>query len=163
MPAIPAAHFARALRPSSFLWRLPHTLRATYTTSFLLPAPAISIWRSMPTPLSLPALTIPTFSNLSSIFETLWNGILLAVPKKKPSKSRSKMRRNSQGKAEKDVKNLVSCSSCGRIKRQHVLCPYCVQSTPSTACVHRSIANRVSDMDDIYLGKTTKPKQDSVD
>lgn len=135
MATIQTTPITRTLRPSSLLWRLPYTLRATYVTSFLLPAPAMSLWRTAPTPLSLPALTIPTFSNLSSIFGMLWDGILLAVPKKKPSKARSKTRRNSQGKAYKDVENLVNCSSCGRIKRSHLLCPYCVQSRLSDGTI----------------------------
>ncbi|KAK4983868.1 hypothetical protein LTR50_006944 [Elasticomyces elasticus] len=32
------------------------------------------------------------------------------------------------GKALKDVTALNRCSGCGRMKRMHVLCPYCVQS-----------------------------------
>lgn len=32
------------------------------------------------------------------------------------------------GKALKDVTALNKCSSCGRLKRAHVLCPYCVES-----------------------------------
>jgi ribosomal protein L32 len=30
------------------------------------------------------------------------------------------------GKKLKDVTALVKCSSCGRPKRAHILCPYCV-------------------------------------
>ena len=32
------------------------------------------------------------------------------------------------GKALRDVTALNKCSACGRLKRAHVLCPYCVQS-----------------------------------
>ena len=32
------------------------------------------------------------------------------------------------GKGLKDVTALNKCSACGRLKRAHVLCPYCVQS-----------------------------------
>ena len=132
MASLQTIPLTRTLKPSSLIFRLPFALRASHSASFLIPAPAISLWRPLPSTLSLPALTIPTFASLGSIFGALWDGILLAVPKKRPSKSQSKIRRNSQGKSYKDVENLVSCSSCGRIKRMHVLCPYCVQSEYDT-------------------------------
>jgi ribosomal protein L32 len=58
----------------------------------------------------------------------LWDGLLNAVPKKKTSHMK-KRHRQMAGKALKDVTALNKCSACGRTKRAHVLCPYCVQST----------------------------------
>src|SRR5947209_11264509 len=60
--------------------------------------------------------------DLPSIFES----ILRVVPKKKQSHSRKRMRQLA-GKALKDVTALNTCSGCGRTKKAHLLCPYCVQ------------------------------------
>ncbi|KAI9717469.1 MAG: hypothetical protein M1828_007168 [Chrysothrix sp. TS-e1954] len=68
-----------------------------------------------------------SFSILDTILRKLWDGILLAVPKQKQSHSRSRSRRMT-GKALKDVQGLNTCSACGRVKRAHLLCPYCVQN-----------------------------------
>ena len=75
--------------------------------------------------------SLPPLASLPSLLQELWDSVLRAVPKKKPSKSKSKMKRNAGnkgGKAYKDVENLCRCSACGRVKRMHVLCPYCVAS-----------------------------------
>jgi ribosomal protein L32 len=37
-----------------------------------------------------------------------------------------KRHRQMAGKGMKDVTSLNKCSSCGHVKRAHVLCPYCV-------------------------------------
>ena len=72
--------------------------------------------------------TTPVIPDVRSLLSDLWDGILnFVVPKRHKSKSKSKMRRNA-GKGLKDLKNLNHCSACGRIKRQHYLCPYCVRS-----------------------------------
>ncbi|TKA23408.1 hypothetical protein B0A50_07284 [Salinomyces thailandicus] len=71
----------------------------------------------------LPAILLPIPSLLSDI----WSGILKAVPKKKTSHMK-KRHRQMAGKGLKDVTALNKCSACGRPKRAHVLCPYCVQS-----------------------------------
>jgi large subunit ribosomal protein L32 len=50
------------------------------------------------------------------------------VPKKKTSHMKKRHRQMAAGKHLKDVTALNKCSACGRAKRAHVLCPYCVQS-----------------------------------
>ena len=80
----------------------------------------------LPTPfaaLAIPALSLPKLPSLADI----WEGILKAVPKKKTS-HRKKRQRFMAGKAIKEITSLNKCSACGRIKRAHILCPYCVNS-----------------------------------
>ncbi|KAF3936405.1 hypothetical protein ABW19_dt0202654 [Dactylella cylindrospora] len=75
--------------------------------------------------ITLPALTIgPRFTLLPSLSE-LWDSILRAVPKKKQSHSRKRMRQLA-GKALRDVIALNDCPGCGSKKRAHHLCPTCV-------------------------------------
>ncbi|KAF7194675.1 putative 54S ribosomal protein L32, mitochondrial [Pseudocercospora fuligena] len=71
----------------------------------------------------LPAALAP----IPSLLGQLWEGVLRAVPKKKTSHMK-KRHRQMAGKALKDVTALNKCSACGRTKRAHVLCPYCVNS-----------------------------------
>lgn len=81
-------------------------------------------------PRLLPAVLIPDatlFSNVSGILSSIWDSILLAVPKKRSSYQKKRSRQMA-GKALKDLINLNRCSGCGRIKRMHILCPYCVAS-----------------------------------
>lgn len=72
----------------------------------------------------LPAALTP----IPSLLSDLWDGILNAVPKKKTSHMKKRHRQMAAGKHLKDVTALNKCSACGRAKRAHVLCPYCVQS-----------------------------------
>jgi ribosomal protein L32 len=81
----------------------------------------------------LPTLAMPTFAvplaihlNIPSLLPGIFESILRAVPKKKQSHSRKRMRQLA-GKALKDVTALNKCSACGRVKRAHVLCEHCVQ------------------------------------
>jgi len=81
-------------------------------------------FRMLPTPfaaLAIPSLSLPTLPTLGDI----WEGILRAVPKKKTSYMK-KRQRFMAGKALKEVTSLNRCSACGRVKRAHILCPYCV-------------------------------------
>jgi large subunit ribosomal protein L32 len=81
-------------------------------------------FQTLPTPfaaLALPSLSFPAIPSLGDI----WEGILKAVPKKKTS-YRKKRQRFMAGKGLKDVTSLNKCSACGRPKRAHFLCPYCV-------------------------------------
>lgn len=71
--------------------------------------------------LAIPSLSLPSIPSLSDI----WDGILNAVPKKKTS-YRKKRQRFMAGKGLKDITSLNTCSGCGRVKRLHILCPYCV-------------------------------------
>jgi ribosomal protein L32 len=70
---------------------------------------------------AIPSLSLPSFPSLADI----WDGLLKAVPKKKTS-YRKKRQRFMAGKGLKDITSLNKCSACGRAKRAHVLCPYCV-------------------------------------
>ena len=72
----------------------------------------------------LPAALAP----IPIVLGELWDGLLQAVPKKKTTHSKTRSRQMA-GKALKDVTALNKCPACGRVKRAHLLCPYCVQST----------------------------------
>lgn len=85
----------------------------------ILQSPVLERWQ----PALLPAITIP----IPSLVTDIWESILRAVPKKKTSHMK-KRHRQMAGKALKDVTALNTCSGCGRTKRAHVLCPYCVAS-----------------------------------
>ena len=80
----------------------------------------------------LPAVLVP----LPALLGDLWDGLLNAVPKKKTSHMK-KRHRQMAGKALKDVTALNKCSACGRVKRAHVLCPYCVQSRSRPCALRR--------------------------
>ncbi len=71
--------------------------------------------------LAIPSLSLPSFPSLGEI----WDGVLKAVPKKKTSYMK-KRTRFLAGKEIDDITSLNKCSACGRTKRAHVLCPYCV-------------------------------------
>ncbi|KAF2771321.1 hypothetical protein EJ03DRAFT_349724 [Teratosphaeria nubilosa] len=118
-----------AFRPpsasASFLAAFLPVARATLSprptsTPILRRIPLLQQLRSSPL---LPAALLP----IPSLLGQLWEGILNAVPKKKTSHMK-KRHRQMAGKALKDVTALNKCSACGRTKRAHVLCPYCVQS-----------------------------------
>ncbi|KAK6339089.1 hypothetical protein TWF696_009876 [Orbilia brochopaga] len=77
-----------------------------------------------------PAFVLPTFSiglqlSIPPAISQLWDSILKAVPKKKQSHSRKRMRQLA-GKALQDIISLNECPGCGSIKRSHHLCPTCV-------------------------------------
>jgi len=95
-------------------------VRRTPTTS----AMAIQSWVSrnlLSTSIAIPAIAI----NIPGLISDIWEGILKAVPKKKTSHMK-KRHRQLAGKALKDVKAINECPGCGRPKRAHTLCPYCV-------------------------------------
>ena len=71
--------------------------------------------------LAIPSLSLPSFPSLGEI----WDGLLKAVPKKKTSYMK-KRTRFLAGKGIEDITSLNKCSACGRTKRAHILCPYCV-------------------------------------
>jgi large subunit ribosomal protein L32 len=73
----------------------------------------------------LPAALAP----IPALLGDLWDGLLNAVPKKKTSHMKKRHRQMASGKHLRDVTALNKCSACGRTKRAHVLCPYCVMST----------------------------------
>ncbi|KAK9767521.1 hypothetical protein K7432_002621 [Basidiobolus ranarum] len=53
----------------------------------------------------------------------LIGSILWAVPKKKTSHSKKRMR--ASNKALKNITNIMRCHSCGRPKLMHHICKYC--------------------------------------
>jgi large subunit ribosomal protein L32 len=89
---------------------------------------AFQVVRSFLPILPLPALAIPAaiHLNLPSLLPGIFESILRAVPKKKQSHSRKRMRQLA-GKALQDVTALNRCSACGRAKRSHLLCEHCVR------------------------------------
>ena len=80
----------------------------------------------------LPALAIPTaiHLNIPNLLPGIWESILRAVPKKKQSHSRKRMRQLA-GKALPDITALNKCPACGKIKRQNILCEPCVNEIKS--------------------------------
>lgn len=110
---IPSAGFLSAFLPIVHATLQPH---------------AAPIARRLPLLQQLRTSLIPAaFLPIPSLLEQIWDGLLKAVPKKKTSHMK-KRHRQMAGKALKDVTALNKCSACGRVKRAHVLCPYCVQS-----------------------------------
>lgn len=82
-------------------------------------------------PLRIPSVNIAlpaTAISIPSLLSDIWEGILKAVPKKKTSHSKRR-HRFLAGKALKDVKSVVKCPGCGKPKKSHTLCPYCVSGT----------------------------------
>ncbi|KAF8533740.1 WD40-repeat-containing domain protein [Trichophaea hybrida] len=81
----------------------------------------------------MPAFAVPfaIHLNIPSLLPGIFEPILRAVPKKKQSHSRKRMRQLA-GKALKDVTALNKCSACGRVKRAHVLCEHCVNLLPQS-------------------------------
>lgn len=74
----------------------------------------------------LSAIALPSISiQVPGFLADIWQGILRAVPKKKTSHMK-KRHRQLAGKALKDVKSINTCPGCGRPKKAHHLCPYCV-------------------------------------
>jgi len=78
--------------------------------------------------LAIPASIQRGLPSIPSLLEGIWDSILRAVPKKKTSHMK-KRHRQMAGKALKDVNSLCKCPACGRTKRMHHLCPYCMQCT----------------------------------
>lgn len=100
----------RGLQSSNFAATYAARTAAVSWSSFL---PSASI--------TIPAITL----NIPGIISEIWEGILRAVPKKKTSHMK-KRHRQLAGKALKDVTSLVRCPACGKPKKAHTLCPYCV-------------------------------------
>ena len=130
-PSVSATHSAMALaRPLPSLWQtLLPTLNGPVRPVINLPLlqRLTQPFRLLPTPfaaLALPSLSLPSFPSLWDI----WEGVLKAVPKKKTSHMK-KRHRFMAGKAIKEITALNRCPACRRVKRAHILCPFCVNST----------------------------------
>ncbi|RKP11703.1 hypothetical protein BJ684DRAFT_4873, partial [Piptocephalis cylindrospora] len=63
--------------------------------------------------------------NRPSLASLLWDGLLRAVPKSRTSHSKKRMRASNKGL--KDRKDLTTCPGCGRSKRMHHLCRWCLR------------------------------------
>lgn len=88
-------------------------------------APTRSLF-SLPSRTSASSLHIrPSTIHPSTTSSFSTTAALLAVPKKKTSHSKRRHRQLA-GKALKDVVAVVNCPGCGRPKKAHFLCPYCV-------------------------------------
>lgn len=125
-PSSPAMAAIRSLSAPPLLRALLPLSYAPFRPALALPAlgqfPRYSLLSSITVPIPLAAI-----AGLSSIFDDLWESILRAVPKKKTSHMKKRQRQMASGKHLKDVTELNKCSGCGRVKRAHVLCPFCVQ------------------------------------
>ncbi|RMZ88662.1 hypothetical protein DV736_g4111, partial [Chaetothyriales sp. CBS 134916] len=92
-------------------------------------APALipfGVWHAASPTTGLPAVSI----GLSAWLADAWEGLLRAVPKKKTSHMKRRHRQLA-GKALKDLKNINTCPGCGKPKKSHTLCPYCVSEIQS--------------------------------
>ncbi|KAF2233906.1 hypothetical protein EV356DRAFT_502822 [Viridothelium virens] len=112
----PSSHFLSAFLPVAFASLQPaaHTFRT-------------HLWQRFPLLQTTCALPIAIGSGISSTLRDIWESVLRAVPKKKTTHSK-KRHRQLAGKALQDATALNKCSGCGRQKRAHALCPYCVQT-----------------------------------
>ena len=102
----------------------PRLTEPFFRTSTRTISTALQAWSSrslLTASITLPAITI----NVPDLVSDIWEGLLRAVPKKKTSHMK-KRHRQLAGKALKDVKAVNSCPGCGRPKKAHTLCPYCV-------------------------------------
>lgn len=71
-----------------------------------------------------------------------------------------KRHRQMAGKGLKDVTALNKCSSCGHVKRAHLLCPYCVSGRPlvhSGNCVY---TDHLTEVQGMFKGKAEKTTSD---
>ncbi|KAF2461309.1 hypothetical protein BDY21DRAFT_368566 [Lineolata rhizophorae] len=121
----------RASAAFRLLLSSPPTTTAAAAPALSVPLHLPRLLPSWPRPSSIqPALAVsapPSVISLPGLLADLWDSVLRAVPKKKTSHMK-KRHRQYAGKALKDLTELNKCSGCGRVKRAHVLCPYCVAS-----------------------------------
>ncbi len=110
----------------TIMWTSTRVAVRLGSSTFRFQLPALASWTgsSSLTP-ALAGLSTPTAASepSESGLAGLWNGILLAVPKKKVSHSRKSMRAANKGL--KDRVDLVHCSACGKPKLQQHICAYC--------------------------------------
>nr|POE52154.1 putative 54s ribosomal protein l32, mitochondrial [Quercus suber] len=121
--------------PSASTMAALHIPSASFLSAFLpvarealLPRIIAPVTRRIPLVQQLRTSVLPgVLLPIPGLLAGLWDGLLRAVPKKKTSHMK-KRHRQMAGKALKDVTALNKCSACGRPKRAHVLCPYCVKT-----------------------------------
>lgn len=119
MASLRIPFFQSELAPLRRILTLP--LLQTYSRFNLVKTRSI-----LPPPFTFLRLLTLLPSGIPSLLSDIWESILRAVPKKKTTHSKSRMRRMA-GKALQDVTALVRCPACGKVKRAHVLCQSCVE------------------------------------
>lgn len=97
------------------------------------------------TDINIAPFPLTKFNGLTSAPEAIWDSILLwAVPKKRTSHSKKRMRM-----AHKYLKpkcHYQTCTTCGNLKLQHMLCGHCFKVTmKETAKFRRKQMELVSD------------------
>ncbi len=78
-------------------------------------------------PAAVVATESPGMSGITSQESDLWSGFLWAVPKKRTSHSKKRMRMTH--KYLKPIRNYSVCSKCQNLKLLHVLCGHCLKET----------------------------------
>lgn len=121
LPLFPSSAVDMALTAAAANNRLSSLYVFRTATTFSTALRAWSYRNLLSASIALPAITI----HIPGIISDIWEGILRAVPKKKTSHMK-KRHRQLAGKALKDVKAVNQCPGCGRPKKAHTLCPYCV-------------------------------------
>ncbi|KAK2760958.1 hypothetical protein FQN54_002200 [Arachnomyces sp. PD_36] len=114
----------RAMSVPPFAPRIFPNLLSTSTTLSSTAGP-VSRLSQLSASISPSILGATITLNVPSFLTDIWGSILRAVPKKKTSHMK-KRHRQMAGKALKDVRNINTCSGCGKPKRAHLLCPDCV-------------------------------------
>ena len=101
----------------------------------------------------LSTLTLPSISiQIPGFLADIWEGVLRAVPKKKTSHMK-KRHRQLAGKALKDVKAINTCPGCGRPKKAHHLCPYCVAGKTELDVGNDQLLTSVAEIKQSYLDR----------
>ena len=69
----------------------------------------------------------PASQDGDGTFSLEWDGILMAAPKKRTTRSKKRLRMTH--KWPKNKRGIDVCFYCGRPKLMHFLCKYCVEET----------------------------------
>lgn len=102
-------------------------------------------------PAAAAAAPLAIHLNIPSLIPEIFESILRAVPKRRQTHSRKRMRQLA-GKALKDVTALCRCSGCGRVKRAHVLCEHCVQDIKDM-WLGKEPRDELKEKEDVYVLK----------
>ncbi|KAK9381045.1 mitochondrial 54S ribosomal protein bL32m [Kockiozyma suomiensis] len=142
---------SRHLLTSSWAIRLS----AVILPRLSLPIPALAAPLTPRITIRFPLPTLPSPSDFG--ISNPFGGIVLAVPKKKTSLRRRRMRRLIPDKKKvKPVTSLNECPSCGRVKRMHTVCGPCHDDVRD---VWRAESGKLAKDSD----KETKPVSESID
>ncbi|BFZ54235.1 hypothetical protein PYCC9005_001268 [Savitreella phatthalungensis] len=86
-----------------------------------LPLVLTAVWQGIGTI----GLSLTPGTSAASLLGELWESIWRAVPKKKTSHSKTRMR--SSGKGLQDKLNINNCPACGKPKLAHTVCGTCFE------------------------------------